>query len=211
GNPTHVPIGAWEHWAGKRSESVIETDERMEKWVREMEPGDRDFHLSQYQDEMKSWEMFGMLLVTTGGGLGLLSFGPLCEKIGRRPAFLLFQLGGLVSTALVFGLPVGWTQWSELWQLVLLGGFGFLTLGMHAGFAIYFPELFPTRLRGTGSGFCFNVARVLAGPIIVVNGLLRTQWHLSMEQGRLVLSGLFVIGIILVWFAPETKDRELPE
>lgn len=210
GNPSHVPMSAWEHWAGKRSESVIETDEGTEQWLRDTPGESKTYWLSQYASQMKSWEMLGMLIVTTGGGLGLLSFGPLCEQIGRRAAFLLFQLGGIVSTALVFGLPVGWTQWSEPLQIGLLGGFGFLTLGMHAGFAIYFPDLFPTRMRGTGSGFCFNIARVLAGPIIIINGWLRTDWHLSMEQGRLLLSSLFLIGIALLWFAPETKDRELP-
>ena len=43
---------------------------------------------------------------------------------------------------------------------VALPIFGFLTLGMHAGYAVYFPELYPTRLRGTGTGFCFNMGRV---------------------------------------------------
>jgi MFS family permease len=213
GNPSHVPVGAWEYWSGKRSESIIETDEEMEERLRDY-PRHREFALralSEYTRQMKSWEMLGMLIVTTGGGLGLLSFGPMCEQIGRRATFLVFQLGGIVSTLLVFGLPIGWTQWSDVLQLGLLGGFGFLTLGMHAGFAIYFPELFPTRLRGTGSGFCFNSARVFAGPILVLNGLLRNQWHLSMEHGRLFLSGLFLFGIALLWFAPETKDRELPE
>ena len=151
-----------------------------------------------------------MLLVTTGGGLGLLSFGPLCERLGRRATFLLFNLGGFASTLAVFGLPAGWTG-SDFWQVVLLGGFGFLTLGMHAGFAIYFPELFPTRLRGTGTGFCFNIARILAGPILVVNAISESQWGLSLEQSRLLLSGLFLVGAALLWFAPETKGRELPE
>lgn len=211
GNPAHVPMSAWEYWSGERSASVIETNEKTERWLRDTDEEQRRFWLSHYVPQMKSWEMFGMLLVTTGGGLGLLSFGPICEKLGRRTTFLLFQLGGLASTLAVFGLPTGWTQWSDFLQILLLGGFGFLTLGMHAGFAIYFPELFPTRLRGTGSGFCFNSARVLAGPILIINGLLGSRWHLSLEQGRLLLSGLFVLGILLLWLAPETKGRELPE
>lgn len=211
GNPSHVPTSAWEYWSGKRSESVIETNEETEELLRHTEPGQVEHLLSLYRKQMKSWEMLGMLIVTTGGGLGLLSFGPLCEKIGRRPAFLFFLLGGFLSSLLVFGLPVGWTQKSEFLQIVLLGGFGFLTLGMHAGFAIYFPELFPTRLRGTGGGFCFNFGRVLAAPILVANGWLQKEFQLSLEQTCLVLSGLFAIGIVLLAFAPETKGRELPE
>lgn len=211
GNPSHVPMSAWEHWSGKRSESVIETDEETRETLRNIEDKHRRFLLSNYVPQMKNWENFGYLLVTTGGGLGLLSFGPICEKIGRRPTFLLFQLGGVASTALVFGLPVGWTQWSDMLQIVLLGGFGFLTLGMHAGFAIYFPELYPTRLRGTGGGFCFNIARLLAAPMLVANGWIQHRFGVTMENACLWLSGLFFIGIAVLAFAPETKGRELPE
>lgn len=211
GNPSHVPTSAWEHWSGKRSESVIETDEETEKLLRHTDPDTIEYRLGLYRKQMKTWEMLGMLLVTTGGGLGLLSFGPLCEKVGRRPAFLFFLVGGLASSLLVFGLPSGWTQKSEFLQIVLLGGFGFLTLGMHAGFAIYFPELFPTRLRGTGGGFCFNFGRILAAPILIANGWMQKRFHLTLEQTCLVLSSLFLIGIVLLAFAPETKGRELPE
>ncbi|HVA47761.1 MAG TPA: MFS transporter [Pirellulales bacterium] len=211
GNPSHVPVSAWEYWSGKQSASVVETDEETEEALRKIAEKDRNFLLGSYSSQMKSWEMLGMLIVTTGGGLGLLSFGPLCERFGRRPAFLFFQLGGVASTALVFGLPLGWTQWSDLLQIVLLGGFGFLTLGMHAGFAIYFPELYPTRLRGTGGGFCFNVARLLAGPMLVANGWMQHHWNMSMEDACLWLSGLFLIGIAVLLIAPETKGRELPQ
>jgi MFS family permease len=210
-NPSHVPMSAWEHWSGKRSESVAETDNETERLLRETSEGYKGELLSAYPGQMKSWEMFGMLLVTTGGGLGLLSFGPLSEQLGRRATFLLFHLGGFASTLAVFGLPVGWTQKSEVLQIVLLGGFGFLTLGMHAGYAIYFPELYPTRLRGTGSGFCFNSARVLAGPILIVNALSQSRWQLTLEQARLMLSGLFLLGALLLLIAPETRGRELPE
>ena len=49
-------------------------------------------------------------------------------------------------------------------MLLILPLFGFFTLGIHAGFAIYFPELFPDHLRATGTGFCFNGGRLLAAP-----------------------------------------------
>ncbi|HVX12199.1 MAG TPA: MFS transporter [Pirellulales bacterium] len=211
GNPAHVPMGAWEYWSGRRSEAVVETDADAVAYLRDTDQEQIEYWLASYYPQMKSWEMFGMLLVTTGGGLGLLSFGPLCEKIGRRTTFLFFLLGGLATTLLVFGLPRGWTLVSDLLLVVLLGGFGFLTLGMHAGFAIYFPELFPTRLRATGGGFCFNFGRVLAGPLLVANGWIQKQFQISVEQTCLLLSSLFLIGVVLLYFAPETKDRELPE
>lgn len=160
--------------------------------------------------QVKNWEMLGMFLVTTGGGLGLLSFGPLCERIGRRGAFLLFHLGGLASGLVVF---VGMRDVSPTMLCWMLPVFGYLTLGMHAGYAIYFPELFPTRLRGTGGGFCFNGGRFLAASILLLRGWMRSEagLGLSLAATGAILSLLFLLGIAVLAYAPETKGRELPE
>jgi hypothetical protein len=93
----------------------------------------------------------------------------------------------------------------------LLPSFGFLTLGMHAGCAVYFPELFPTRLRGAGVGFCFNVGRVVTAPILALTGWLQRQWRMSHDQTALYLSSLFLVGMALLLFAPETRGKDLPE
>jgi MFS family permease len=170
------------------------------------EQPDRKAMLAQHEPELKSAEMLGMFLVTTGGGLGLLSFGPLSQRLGRRGAFLFFQAGGLVSALVLFGLT-----FSVAALYVLLPVFGFLTLGMHAGFAVYFPELFPTRLRGTGTGWCFNVGRVTAAPVLVLTGWLQKHQHWSGDRTASALSWLFVGGIVLLAFAPETRGRDLPE
>jgi MFS family permease len=161
------------------------------------------------KESIKNWEMLGMFLVTTGGGLGLVSFGPICERMGRRGAFLLFHLGGLVSALVTFQLLAN----SSLATLcVTLPIFGYLTLGMHAGYAIYFPELFPTRLRGTGGGFCFNGGRLLAATILFVAAWMRGDWGLGMtlDTSVAILSLLFLLGLVFLLFAPETKGRDLP-
>ena len=148
------------------------------------------------------WEMLGMFLVTTGGGLGLLSFGPLSQRIGRRPAFLLFHLGGLVSALLLFSL-----SFSQSVLYAVLPVFGFLTLGMHAGYAIYFPELYPTRLRGTGTGFCFNAGRIAAAPILYLSGWMKNDWGYSLSSACVTLSFLYLLGVVVLLFAPETRNR----
>lgn len=162
------------------------------------------------QQTIKNWEMLGMFLVTTGGGLGLLSFGPICERIGRRATFLFFHVGGLVTALVVFQGMADVSPSALCWMLPL---FGYMTLGMHAGYAIYFPELFPTRLRGTGGGFCFNGGRFLAASILILRSWMQRDdgLGLSLESTASLLSLLFLLGIVTLLFAPETKGQELPE
>jgi MFS family permease len=166
---------------------------------------DRQAVWKQHQQQIKSDEMLGMFLTTTGGGLGLLAFGPICEWLGRRKAFILFHIGGLTLGVLLFQT---YQAWNSVAFGVLLLLFGFWTLGMHAGYAIYFPELYPTRLRSLGSGFCFNFARFTTALMLLVNGYLQQQ-HVSFETAGTFLSLLFLAGIVIAWFGPETKGTTL--
>lgn len=156
-------------------------------------------------DELKRWEMLGMLLVTLGGGAGLVAFGPLSARLGRRPAFALFHAGGLAASLVMFsGLS------SVPWILALSPAFGFLTLGMHAGYAVYFPEIYPTRLRGTGAGFCFNAGRILAAPLMLARGWMQRDWGFTLDSASTAMAWLFLAGLLLLPFLPETKGKDLP-
>jgi MFS family permease len=158
-----------------------------------------------FDRRLKRAEMWGMFLTTTGGGMGLLCFGPICEWLGRRRAFALFHLGGLVMGILMFQT---YRHWSDAVMGLLLVLFGFWTLGMHAGYAIYFPELFPTRLRSLGAGFCFNFARITTAVMLIVKAYL-ARLDVPLETAGTILSLLFVLGVGLIWFGPETKGTEL--
>jgi MFS family permease len=144
------------------------------------------------------------IVETAGGGLGLLSFGPLAERLGRRGAFALFQIAALLVVPFTCYVPR--TEWQMLCALPL---FGFFTLGIHAGFAIYFPELFPSRLRATGAAVCFNGGRLVAAPMLWLSGELKSR--IGLELAVTGLSLLFLVGIVLLLFLPETKGRPLPE
>jgi MFS family permease len=177
-------------------------------------PEEETAALEPYKNRIKRWEMIGMFLVTTGGGLGLVLFGPISQRMGRRPAFLLYHLGGMAIALLLFQTPMSVTALT-----ILLPVFGFLTLGMHAGYAIYFPELFPTRLRGTGTGFCFNGGRIAAAPILLLSGWLQRgfvferPWlsfeipQIGLEQSCTYLSFLYLLGALVLLAAPETRGR----
>jgi len=141
---------------------------------------------------------------TLGGGLGLLAFGPLCVRLGRRRAFMAMFIGAFIIVPITCYLPRSYGQ-----LLAVLPIFGFLTLGMHAGFAIYFPELFPTHLRATGAGFCFNVGRAVAATMLFFSAWLKARMEL--QTAITLLGFLFLLGLIIIYFLPETKDRPLLE
>jgi MFS family permease len=146
------------------------------------------------------------IVQTAGGGLGLLAFGPLAVRLGRRPAFAAMLLGSLVIVPVTCYLPRTYGQ-----MLAVLPVFGFFTLGFHAGFAIYFPELFPGHLRATGAGFCFNGGRLLAAPILWLSGVLKGWPGLGLRPAVCLLSSLFALGLVVLCFLPETRGRPLPD
>ena len=141
---------------------------------------------------------------TAGGGLGLLTFGPLCVWLGRKRAFAWMLIAAFVIVPITCYVPKTYGQ-----LLMLLPIFGFLTLAIHAGFAIYFPELFPTHLRATGAGFCFNVGRTVAASILWGSGQLKSV--IQLRPALCILGVLFLLGLLVVYLLPETKDQPLPE
>ena len=143
------------------------------------------------------------IVQATGGGLGMLAFGPICECIGRKPTFYLMQGLSLIVIPIVCFLPQ--THWQ---MLIALPVMGFVTLSIHAGFAVYFPELFPDHLRATGASFCFNTGRLLAAPILFTSGKIKAAYDLPVAIT--MLSGLFIIGLLVLSFLPETKGKDLP-
>lgn len=142
----------------------------------------------------------------TGLGLGLLAMGPLCVRLGRRRAFALMHVGAFLIVPVTCYLPSTYAQ-----LLVLLPVFGFLTGGIHSGYAVYFPELFPTHLRATGAGFCFNGGRIVAASALVLSGHLKALPGMDLRLAITLMGLLFPLGLLIILFMPETKGQPLPE
>jgi hypothetical protein len=98
-----------------------------------------------------------------------------------------------------------------LWMIPRMG---FSQLALFGGYAIYLPELFPTRLRSTGISFCYNVARFVAalGPLTL--GLLTSRVYTDklepMRYAGVTMCLVFLVGLATLPFAPETKGTPLP-
>jgi MFS family permease len=154
---------------------------------------------------------YGTAFQDVGSFLGMLTFTFVATYVGRRQAFLGAFILCLVTTIFVFNsLRVGTDAY---WMLPMMG---FAQLSVFGGYSIYFPELFPTRLRGTGVGFCYNTVRYLAAafpPMLMgLNSLLLNQGvNEPFRKSATILSFVFCVGIITLIWAPETKGKPLPE
>jgi len=137
--------------------------------------------------------------------LGVLIFPILCQKLGRRLAFATFFA---LSPIAVLAVTLAATNFA----LVLLLGpvMAFFTIGLSAGFVLYFPELFPTRLRATGSGMAYNVARIGSAPVPWLTGLLIGGLGGAVGMGVAAAAMIYVVGLIALPFAKETKGEPLP-
>jgi MFS family permease len=148
---------------------------------------------------------YATMLLNVGALAGYLSFGPLADRWGRRAAFALMCLGSLVMLPVTFLAPRSYAH-----VLVLLPLLGFFNNGIFSGFPIYLPELYPTRLRATGAGFCFNAGRVLAAAGPLVTGHLVAALG-SLGQAASVVAAIYLVGLLLLLFARETRGQTLPE
>jgi MFS family permease len=153
----------------------------------------------------------GALLQDSGAFLGIYAFTLLTARIGRRPAFAICFLLALGGTVLTFSSLREPSQ--ILWMMPLLG---FTTMLVIGGYAIYLPELYPTRLRSSGVGFTYNAGRIIAalGPFIL--GSLTMAFQKSgvsspFRAAAIALSSVYLIGVVAVVFAPETRGQPLPE
>jgi MFS family permease len=147
---------------------------------------------------------YATMLLNVGALAGYLSFGPLADRVGRRRVFALMCLGSLVMLPLTFLTPRTYGQ-----VLLLLPLLGFFNNGIFSGFPIYLPELYPTRIRATGAGFCFNIGRILASFGPFVTGYLVTVLG-NFGRAASAVALIYLVGLLILPFAPETKGRPLP-
>jgi MFS family permease len=133
-------------------------------------------------------------------------------RLGRRGAYFILCLGSLAVCAYLFR----W-QWQlhpqvDGWFLGVVALTGALTASFYGFLPLYLPELFPTRVRATGQGFAYNSGRFIAAIGALATGLLIKQvFNGRYDEAGATISLVYVVGLLVVWLAPETRGRALPE
>jgi MFS family permease len=150
------------------------------------------------------------LVQQIGAFFGIYLFAVFAERFTRRAAFSLWFLLAWPSILAYFWGVAGAGSSAFTRAMLLAPIMGFCTLGPFSGFTIYFPELFPTRLRATGCGFCYNAARVLAAGAPYALGTLAAKMG-GYAPAATVVTSVYLLGFIGAWLGPETKGKPLPE
>ena len=153
--------------------------------------------------DQNRYATYAVMLLNGGSLFGYLGFGPLADRFGRRAAFLCFFVGGVILFPVTFLMAGGLTTIFILLPLV-----GFFTLGITSGFPIYLPELFPTRVRTTGVGFCYNLGRIVTAAGVLVTGAL-VGFFGSYAKAASAVSLIYVLGMFVLIFARETRGERL--
>jgi MFS family permease len=153
---------------------------------------------------VEHWKLIATVCFNLGGLLGTLLTIPLAKHVGRRPMFAVYFGLSAVAILTTFGLELP----AET-RLYMFFAIGMPVFGVFGAFPYYLTELFPTRLRATGAGFCYNIGRVLAsvGPFVIGavaarGAALETIFYV----GFVPLIGLLLAPLIL-----ETRGRALAD
>src|SRR3954468_19727882 len=154
-------------------------------------------------------QSYTSIAINVGAFLGMFSFGAVSQRIGRKPTFAMALIAAFCTTVFVF------YTLQDFWQIfVFVPIMGFCQLSLFGGYAVYFPELFPTYLRSTGTSFCYNVGRFVAafGPLVKIG--LNYAFRNTAEPLRyagMTRCVVFLLGLIVLPFLPETRGKPLPE
>jgi hypothetical protein len=158
---------------------------------------------------IESWKTQGTAIFNVGGLLGTLLTIPLAKHWGRKPMFALYL--GFSSLALLTTYGLDLEPQVRLYMYFFIG---LTVFGIFGSFTFYLPELFPTRLRATGSGFTYNIGRVIAagGPFLVGSVASAGSGNSAVVLDTLFLVGFVpIIGLLCLGWVIETRGQKIPD
>lgn len=148
-----------------------------------------------------------MVASAVGAAVGCVLAAVFGEKLGRRPVYAGLCVLSMVVMFGFFRLNTHY-GWEFVASAALLGA---VTAGFYGWLPLYLPELFRTAVRATGQGFGFNFGRIIAAVGALQTGALLKAFDNDYGKACSVAAGVYVVGLVLICFAPETKGTPLPE
>jgi MFS family permease len=145
----------------------------------------------------------------SGAFLGYLNFGFLADRLGRRPAFALYVVIAAALTPIYGTLPRWGGEWANTGLLLLGPLVGFFGTGFFSLFGTMLAELYPTRVRGAAQGFVYNFGRGLSALAPFAVGAIADRQGLG--TALILNSAFFLLGALLVFRLPETRDTRLED
>ncbi|HVJ68076.1 MAG TPA: MFS transporter, partial [Caulifigura sp.] len=143
-----------------------------------------------------------------GAVLGTIAAALLGDWIGRRMSYVVLCIGALASSLIFFNFN---KEYGPMFLATVFFGGG-LTASFYGWLPLYLPELFPTRVRAFGQGFAFNFGRVIAAVGALQFGYLtKNVFDGSIPKACSILSLVYIVGLLVIWLAPETHKQPLPE
>jgi len=176
-----------------------------EKVVKAIDPADTAA-VKSAKDATRPYAQYAQMSSALGATIGCVVGAAFAGWAGRRIAYVLLCV---TSLGAVWWFYLGNTEFGAMF-LVSLFFTGFFSAAFYGWLPLYLPELFPTRIRATGQGFCFNFGRILAAVgVLQVPVLMGSPPNYPQACSTLAL--IYVLGVLVIWLAPETRGRALPE
>lgn len=146
-----------------------------------------------------------LFVVVTGAFIGYLTAAYLADRAGRRRTLIIFAVMSFITVCLYMGLNLTDRQ-------IMLMGFplGFFASGVFSPIGSFFTELFPTRMRGSGQGFSYNLGRGAGALFPAFVGFLSTKIALQFAIA-VFAGGAYLLMIVATLMLPETSGRELSD
>ena len=157
----------------------------------------------------QDWIKVGLYSFNWGGLIGTLLTIPIAKLLGRRKLFAIYFCASALAVMLTFGLDLPSQTRLYMWFFI-----GLSVFGIFGAFPFYLPELYPTRLRSTGSGFCYNIGRVItAGGVFAVGTVVQNAGgDPAVFMRTLFMIGFVpIIGLLLLHWVVETRGQTMPD
>lgn len=157
--------------------------------------------------ELPQARAYAQMAASLGAVIGTILGALSGDWLGRRWTYCLLCVSSLLASAALFQTVDAYGN--TFLALALMAGL--TTASFYGWLPLYLPELFRTRVRATGQGFSFNFGRILAAIGTLQTGNLMAKFDGSYPKACSIMSLIYLVGLAVIWLAPETKGHDLPE